>query len=1057
MEFKHLKSFSHQIQVRMAMAVVMIGFGYLCASAGPVTAAITSQPTQSDHRVTGTVLDENGEPVVGASILVKGLKGVGAVSDLDGKFSLMVPRGSVLEVSYVGYLKQDVKASGDRVVIKIIPDKNDLEEVVVVGYGTQKKGNLSTAISTIKEDEINTTIHYSLAQRLEGKVPGLQIRQQTGEPGNFSSSINIRGFGQPLFILDGTTRLSAKEFQMINPEDIESISVLKDGSAAIYGMNAANGVILVTTKRGKSGKAQFTYDGSMSFSTPTDIPKMADAYQYVTMVNDAQVNVGGNPVYSQEEVANWKAGGPGYESTDWYDLVMKKHSMQQMHTISARGGTDVVNYYTSFGYTRNDGLLRSNATWYEKYSILANLSAKMTKYLRLNVNMNGFYAQNHNSSNSFFDIIRGTVGEEPIHRPYANDNPDYLAYVYDGQVLNPLALSNPDVVGYQKNLSKSFKARGELVYDVPWVKGLQLKGVAYYEHGNSTAKSLAKEYRLYSYDPETDTYPYTIMRAPTRLDESSSDGNGLTLQAQIDYRNTFAEKHNVGATLVYEQRNYWNTGLGAMRYFTNYLLDQLNFGDVKDQNNSDGESKSGFKSYVGRFSYDYMGKYIFEYAFRYDGSYRYHPDHRWGFFPVYSAAWRVSEEPFFKKALPFVSNFKIRASYGIVGEDAGAAFQYVGGFSLNNGGFEFADGNWTSGAGAPSLTNEALSWYKSRIKNLGFDLAFFDNRLNMSLDIYRRNRTGLLATRLATLPNTFGASLPQENLNKDCVQGFDFVISYATNIGRDWSINASANFNFARRQVKYVERSPFTNSWDRWHNGQVDRWDDIVWMYDYIGQFQNYDEIANSPIQDGTLGNSREMPGDFKYRDVNNDGVIDGDDQIPIAHNGTPKMFYGLTLGARWKGFDFSMLWQGAAKYTVRFTHYYATMLWNNANLPEYFYDRWHLSDQYDSNSEWVKGEWPAIRNQADMGAMYSDSEKWRRDASFVRLKSLSIGYSIPKKLLYPLGIQSMRLSLSGYNLLTICDSFVKPFDPEKIEGTLNTGWVYPLEKSFNVGLSVTF
>ena len=1040
----------------LACLLLFASFSLVNVQANPPGAP--SEQSQAGRKITGKVVDTNGEPVIGAGVLLKGTTSVGTATDVDGSFSLTVPAGSVLVVTSIGFLDQEVTV-GNASVLNVVlePDVNTLEKVVVVGYGTKKISALTTAVATIDDEEVKTTVHTSLAQRLQGKVPGLQIRQNSGAPGEYDAMINIRGFGTPLIIVDGVIRLSTADFQKLNPEDIESISVLKDGAAAVYGMNAANGVILITTKRGAKGRAKFTYDGSMTLASPTNIPKMSNAYQLISMTNDSQVNMGLNPIYTPEEVENWRLGGEGYESIDWYDLVMKENALSQQHTLSASGGTDAVNYYVSVGYLTDPGLLRNNSVDYDKYTFRSNLTAKVAPNLKAEFDLSGFYEANDKPNHSFFDIIRGTVGEQPMHHPYANDNPAYLAYVYDGQVLNPLALADPEVSGYYRSTNKSFKATGTLTYEVPFVKGLAIKGIAFYEHGNSTSKSLVKAYRLYDYNSDNDTYTFTTEQSPTNLNLGSSDGNGLMFSAQLLYDRTFAEKHHVSATAVYEQRNGWSSSMGAARDFSVYLLDQLNFGDSEGQRTSAGESESGFKSVIGRLAYDYKDKYFLEYAFRYDGSYRYHPDYRWGFFPVYSAGWRISEEPFIKDNVPFLSNLKLRASYGKVGEDAGSAFQYVGGFSLNSGGYEFTNGSWTAGAKAPGLTNDALSWYTSTIMNAGLDLGFFNNELNFALDIYRRNRSGLLATRGAALPNTFGANLPQENLNKDRTDGLDFAVSYNKRINYDWGVNASANFNFARTKTIYVEQADFTNSMNKWRGGTIGRWNDVVWMYQYAGQFQDEEDVLNSPIQDGTLGNARELPGDFKYADLNNDGVIDGNDVVPLTWSGTPKMFYGLTLGANWKNLDFSMLWQGSAKYTVRFTHYYATMFWNNANMPAYFYDRWHHSDPFDATSEWVPGAWPASRQQSDVGAMYSESDRWRKDASYLRLKSISLGYSLPHRWINRVGIQNLRVAVSGYNLLTICNDFVKPFDPEKIEGAYSAGWVYPLTRSFNLNLNVTF
>lgn len=1012
---------------------------------------------QVQVEIKGLVVTKEG-PVPGVSVAVKGTY-MGTITNENGEFTMTnVPPGSTLVFSFVGMRTQELKVDGKTSFNVILEEESvGLEEVVAIGYGTQKKANLTAAISTIKDAEIQTTTHTSLAQRLQGKISGLQIRQYSGAPGEFDAMINIRGFGTPLFIVDGTTRISAAEFQRLNADDIENITVLKDGAAAIYGMNAANGVILVTTKRGKSGKARFNYSGTFSVSKPTEMPEMANAYQWIVMRNDAAVNMGLEPIYSKDDVELWRQGASGYESTDWYGETMKKSALQQQHTFSVQGGNESINYYASFGYMADPGLLKSDAIDYKKYSFRSNVTAKLTESLKAEVDVSGWMDSNEGSRWSFFDIVRGTVSELPIHTPYANNNLDYPAYVYDGQSYNPVITSQSDLVGYNRSTTKSLKLSGSLIYNVPFIDGLQLKGVAYYEHGNSISKRLAKSYDMYTYDAENDSYVPFLYGNPTTLSNGWSDGNGITLQAHAIYKKTFDDSHNLGVTAVYEERKGWSRDGGVQREFEFFTIDQINMGDENNQRTSGMEYQSGFRSLLGRISYDYLGRYMLEVASRYDGSYRYHPDYRWGFFPVVSGGWRISDESLFKNNISFISNLKLRGSYGVVGEDAGSAFQYVGGFSLGQGGYEFANGSWTTGASAPTVVNEELTWYTSRIKDVGFDLGLFKGALNVEFDIYQRDRKGLLAYRNATLPNTFGASLPQENLNKDRVKGIEFAVGYAKRFSDELSINVSANFNFARTMVVYAERGDFVNSMDRWRNGTNERWSDVVWMYDYVGQFQSEEEIISSPVQNGTLGNSKELPGDFKYSDVNNDGVIDGNDVTPLEWGGNPKMYYGLTVGAKWKSFDFNMLWQGAAKYSVRFTHNYATMLWNDGNMPAYFYDRWHLADPFDSESEWVAGEWPAIRRQPDVGAMYNESSVWRRDASYVRLKSLELGYNFSSSRLSPLGIADLRLFVSGYNLLTICDPFVKPFDPERIEGSYNAGWVYPLTKSYNIGINLSF
>ncbi|MGK6352198.1 SusC/RagA family TonB-linked outer membrane protein [Parapedobacter sp. DT-150] len=1007
--------------------------------------------------VTGMVRS-GGEPLAGVSVSAVAALTRGASTDDNGRYSISVDVNDTLVFSFVGYVSQRIGVNGrTRIDVELLPLDNQLDEIVVVGYGTQKRANLTGAISTIQAAEIQTTTHSSLAQKLQGKVPGLQIRQNTGGPGDFDAMINIRGFGSPLYVIDGIVRDGGNEFQRLNPEDIESISVLKDASAAIYGVNAANGVIIVTTKKGKKGKAQFLYNVVVGTQSPTEMPEIANAAQWMEMRNDAAINAGLAPYISREELEKYQQGLPGYESTNWYDETMKPWAGQQQHTLSAQGGSDNINYFSSFGFLRENGLLQSDAINYDRYTFRTNLTANLTDNLTATVELSGRYDRKDGAGYSIFDIIRGTISALPTNKPYLNGNLDYPTHITDGQSSNPVAISDPTISGYTQDVNKAFQSAVTLTYKVPFVPGLQVKGLASYDGNNYLNKALTKSYKLYAYDAAADQYNAATLRHPTVLGNGYSDMNRISLQAHLIYNKVLVERHNLGATVVYEERNGWTRSSGLSREFQFFTNDQIDMGDQNNQRTSGMESQWGNRSVIGRFTYDYVGKYLLELAARYDGSYRYHPDRRWGLFPVVSAGWRISEEPFFKDNVPFVSNLKLRGSYGLVGEDAGNPFQYVPGFStIGGGGYEFSNGSYVSGVAAPGIVNEQLTWFESNIKDIGIDLGLFDGQLNLEFDVYQRDRTGLLAIRNVSLPNTFGGSLPQENLNSDRVRGLEFSFGYAQAIG-DFRFNINGNFNFARTMNVYVERGPFVNSMDRWRNGQAGRWSDVVWMYDKIGQFQSDDEVLYAPIQNGELGNSREMVGDFQYRDANGDGIIDGEDTLPLAWGGNPKMFYGLTLSANWKGFDFNMLWQGSGNYSVRFTHAYAETFWGDGNLPAYFYDRWHLSDPYNPDSEWIPGEWPATRRISDIGAMYNESSVWRRDASYLRLKSLELGYSINRQVLQRIGLQGIRVYANGYNLWTITDPFVKSFDPERIEGALNTGWVYPLSRSFNLGVNLTF
>ena len=1008
---------------------------------------------ESKKRISGVVRDVQGEPMIGASIIELGTSN-GSITDVDGNFSLAVEDKSILRVSLIGYkTKETIVANNSRFDIILEIDNQLLDELVVVGYGTQKKGNLTGAISSIKSEDILTTTHSSLAQSLQGKMAGLQIRQQAGEPGEFNNNINIRGFGAPLYVIDGIARDGGNEFQRLDPNDIESISILKDASAAIYGFNAGNGVILVTTKKGAQSAPKFTYNGNVGFQRPTDVPKMASAAQLQEMLVDANVNIGLVPAITKDELERWKQGAPGYEGTNWYDEVMKKQSYQTQHNFSVRGGNSIVDYFVSFGYFDEGGLLQSDDINYKRYTLRSNLTAKLTKNLKADVFLSGRYDTRTNPGD-FYWIFKATQIGLPTETPYANNNEDYLSKTtFD----NPVALMYQNQAGYNESKNKAFQSTFGLTYDVPFVKGLQLKGTAAYDSNNSMGKVLRKTYNLYTHDPQTDNYISEQYNGPARISNTNGDFDRMVMQGQVVYSNTFNDVHNVGATAVLERMktNYRYSWL--QRQYDFYTNDQINQAGTDNQETDGHEDETANMSYVGKFNYDYAGKYLMEFAFRYDGSYRYSADNRWDFFPVISAGWRMSEEKFIKDNVKYLSNLKFRASYGKVGENAGAPFQHVPGYVMGGSGYEFSDGSYTSGITSPPITNEHLTWYTATILDIGLDLGLFDNRLNIEFDVYQRDRKGLLATRNMSLPNTFGAVLPQENLNTDRVQGIEFMISHQNRIS-DFSYGISCNFNFARTMNRYVERSEYTSSYDKWRHGNTNRWNDVLWGYELNGQFQNYEDIIHSPLHEsGDYGNNRQLPGSFKFEDANGDGVIDGRDELPLFWGGQPKLHYGITLNMAYKGFDFNTLLQGSGNFSVRFQEVYGGMLAFNGNTPAYFYDRWHLSDPYDPNSEWVSGKWPAIRTSENSAGMYRESSAFRKDASYLRLKSMEIGYTFPSKIVKRALLESVRIYANGHNLFTFADEFVKPFDPEKIEGAFSAGFNYPLTKSFNFGLNVTF
>lgn len=1015
--------------------------------------------------ITGTVVDaQTGEALPGVNVIAQRPDGdagspIGTTTNMDGYYELSVPDNvNALVFTYIGYQRLEVLIDGrTEINIQLNQDIQLLEDLIVVGYGTKKESTVINSVSNINSEKIQTTTNSSLAQKIQGKIPGLQIRQNSGQPGNFDTNINIRGYGgSPLYIIDGIPRSGSTEFQMLNSDDIESISVLKDASAAIYGVRAANGVIIVTTKKGTEGKSQFSYSGAFGVQSPTDIPAMSTATQWAQIRNDAAVLGSGNPFYSRDILQNYIDGVPGYENTNWYDATMKKRSMQSSHNLSATGGTERFQYHISGSNFVEQGLLQTNAINYERFSIRSNVVAQLTDQFEATVLLRGMLGKRETPVDDFFNIYKGTRNTLPIERPYANGNINYPAIV--SSELNPVVLSDPNATGYNEHTNKTFQSSVNLKYNAPFLEGLAFQGILGYDYDTYFNKILNKSFNLYTYDTETEEYSPHLQRKGTEaIYNYDSSFERFTLQGQVDYEVSINENHNLSALFVYEQQQTWARWTRAKRYYDFYTNDQINFAGLDNQETGGLEDETARMSYIGRINYDYNEKYLFEFAFRQDGSFRYHPDHRWGFFPVGTIGWRISDE-FFLNEIDWLTDLKLRASYGIVGEDAGQPFQYIAGFSTTGGGgYEFINGEYTVGASSPSIVNNSLSWFTSDILNVGFDMSVWEGRFQLEFDLYQRNREGLLAHRDASLPNTFGGELPQENLNSDQVRGIDVALSFMNSSG-DFQYGFDANFNYARTKNIYVERGPFLNSMDRWRNGRAERYNDIVWGYNYSGQFQDAEEIIYAPVQNGDLGNTRELPGDFRFEDVNNDGVIDGNDMQPTFWNGTPKMFYGLTLRSAWKGFDMNILFQGAARYSVRFQELYAEVLaYKGLNTPAYFFDRWRKADPYDMNSEWIPGEWPASRLNTDVGMMYAESKIWRRDASYVRLKSMELGYSFQPHLLQIIGLDRLRIYANAHNVFTITDPFVKIFDPEKIEGNHSAGFNYPLQRSFNFGININF
>ncbi len=1019
-----------------------------------------------NRTVSGTVVDEVGEPIIGANVMVVGQKGIGAITNLDGEFQVSAPSGATLEVSFMGYLTKRVKMTNEtKYQIVLAVDAVQLSETVVVGYGTQKKATLTGAISQISSEEMIATKNQNAQNMLTGKIPGVRVVQKTSEPGEFNNQFDIRGFGSPLIVIDG---VPGGDVARLDPNEIESMSVLKDASAAIYGVRAANGVVLITTKKGERNRTKVEYNMYYGIQTPAEILKPVDAIDRMTLFNEKTMRNIENPYhkYPLEQIELYKNGT--LKSTDWYDAILKNTAPQQSHNISVSGGGEKVDYFISLGYMDQKGFFATDDLDYNRFNLRSNINAQVTENLRLGVKLSGMLDDRTGHSKDSWEIFKNLWRSVPSQPIYANNT---FPYYQDPESADdhPLALITSEDSGYKKRGNRRFNAIFDGEYNIPGVEGLSLRGMFSYNTSVSDNSTWTKEHKIYNYNEAADSYDGTSRLGPTKLDRSYGSSYSTLWQASINYDNTFG-KHHVSGLVLYEESHGEGDNIQASRYFT-IPLPYLFAGNSKDQvgtANAGGITESARKSLVGRVNYDFGGKYLAEFSFRYDGSSLFPAGKQWGFFPAGSLGWRISEESFIKDsdALSFINNLKLRSSYGVMGDDGSAAYQFISGYDYPNTsggaydkyptGYMFG-GGYTNSLGFRPVPNPNITWYTVKTMNVGIDLDMWNGLLGVTAEYFQRHRDGLLADRLATIPGTFGSTMPKENLNSDSNMGFEVEVRHHNRIG-EFRYDITANVALTRGMRNYYETNPAGNSYQYWRNYTLNRYNDIWFGYGAAGRFTDYEQIANNMYAgNGTL------PGDYIYEDWNQDGTIDDGDRHPIAtttnptsswqdKSNIPLLNFGLTLAASWKGIDINMLFQGSGMSYIAYGEQLKAPLQFDGNALDMFLDRWRPVDPsahpYDPNTEWISGYYSYGATSPD-----ENSEFMIQKGDYLRLKSLEIGYSLPKKWLKHVKIQKVRLYFNAYNLLTLTN--VKGVDPEK--PTQLYGYMYPLNKTYNFGVNLSF
>jgi TonB-linked SusC/RagA family outer membrane protein len=1063
MKKKKQNNVQHKLQsLHARLAGMLVG---LCVTATCVFA-------QGTLNVTGTVTDSNGEVLTGVSVIIQGT-GKGAVTDLEGKYNIALPsEGAVLQFSYLGYSTQQHAVTESGLLnVTLLEDVRALDEIVVVGYGTQTKRNVTGSISTINNESLTKSVATTTSNALAGKVQGIAVRAKDAAPGR-GLQVEVRNMANPLYVIDGipyggdtgrewvmTTRGSGADvFNSISLDDIESISILKDASAAIYGMKAANGVVLVTTKKGnRNDKVSVNINAYYGWQNLTRFPKVANAGQWQRARVESAQNLGQDPntILSPAELAKWEAGTePGYKSYDYYDLVMTPNVPQYYVNANAAGGTSKSTYFFSVSQTRQDATIKEN--FYKRTNLQANLETMVAAGLTIGTQVSGKIEDTFTvgvpGGDDYFNPMLSMFGMYPTESPYANDNPKYINQTHNVNI-NP-ATYKSDVTGYCDDLKRTINANVYAKYETKF--GLSAKATYSYNFSNDDFDGFEYTYQAYQYNPVTDTYDTQSNwgnQNPWRY-KTKRNVTSRFMQFQLDYKKSFGD-HNLSALLAYEQSDYDNNFVVAHTNPTNNYIKLMSFSQMDEF--SDIWSYEARAGYVGKLDYDYKGKYLLELIGRYDASYLYSEDNRWGFFPAVSAGWRISDEPFFEKLKSVVSDLKFRVSYGSTGQESGVSmFGYLGGYDYGSGS-AVLDGDYVIGIRPRGLPVTNLTWVTHTTLDFGVDASFLDNKLTATFDIFRKNITGLPAARYdVVVPNEVGYTLPNENLNSDSYRGAEGIVTYTNHAGKlNYSVSANATYSRYHRDATYKPR--FGNSWNEYRDSVEDRWGGINWGYQMIGQFQSMDEINNYPVNIDGQDNRTLLPGDFIYKDVNEDGIINYLDQRPIGYSEgwSPYLSYGLNVDLEWKGISLSLNFAGASMLTWAQDYELKNPLHNGGNSPEYLLtDRWHRADPYNPDSEWIAGYYPAVRAGGANHSNYWWSDFWVHNVTYLRLKNIELGYSLPTKIVNKISASALRVYVNASNLFSLDNVRRYEIDPE-IDA--RAAVVYPSQRLVVVGINVSF
>lgn len=1000
--------------------------------------------------ISGTVVDETGEPIIGANVVVKGTTN-GTITDTNGQFSLSASPENVLKISYIGYIDKEVRIGNQSVInIRLQEDTQKLDEVVVVGYGTQKKVNLTGSVSTITAERLESRPIATISDGLQGTMPGVTVTKDNGAPGS-SSSIKIRGYsslnsGGALIIIDGVPG----DMNNVAPDDVESISVLKDAaSASIYGARAAEGVILVTTKKGKpSEKIRIQYSNNFSFQKPTILPTPNSAYDGAVYANQAFTNAGSSPLYADwmmqafsdpTMTAVAKADNSDYDyvaNFNWWDYFLKS-SFQQTHNVNLSGGSERHQFMLSGSWLDQNGYF---SQWgpdnYDRITVRANLSNQIIpKKLILDTNLSLVNADADSPSlgrNTMLNTIMQAGNSSPLYNPDGT----YARYRMQQNAMQLLTDA-----GFDKNKMNRFEGRMTLTWNV--TNDLALKALGGYNTEWNDNTLWQRSY--YKYRPSGPSN-LGFQNGPNKMTIGSTYYKYYIAQFQANYNKTFG-KHTIAALAGTSVEESFQKKTTTLR--SNILgneLPALNIGEASTAQNTYAISNDwGLVSVFARVNYDFDNRFLIEANLRADGSSRFSDKHKWGVFPSVSLGWRITEEAFMKDQKVF-SNLKLRGSYGELGNQNGLGlYDHIAVYKVDNTLIPFPGGNQQQ-IYTPSLPSQDRTWETIVSYNIGVDMGFLDERLRVEAEYFKKRNKNMLIN--IELPSIIGISVPTNNYGELATKGWEVSLKWDDEI-KPIGLKYNVGLNLYDQTDKLVDmRSSFTKPTTGVQNIQGYPINSIF-AYQADGYFQSEDEVKNWAFQNANTG-----VGDIKYIDQNNDKKITTDDVV-YAGTTTPRFVYGLNLGAQWKGFDLSMSFQGVGKRKVylstNFTHPYQNA-WDNYSFVE-------LMDYWTPENR--NAQFPRPHQGSHN---YEYSTHWLQNAAYIRLKNLQVGYSLPKNLLSKAGIENLRVFFSGENLWEHTNLIL--FDPEtkgdardatKSGGTDSSASNYPLNRAYSLGLTVTF